>query len=179
MSDLLYKILLALVFILGIIFLWVWKVYNSLIRARNQVKTDLADINVYLKQKLELVDRLVDLVKTYSKHEKETLENVARARSALEKAGPEHTEKADNILRETLRSLMLVVEDYPNLQASKNFQQLREDLKGLEGKIAYYREEYNRSVQKYNNKVETFPNVLLASLLGFKSQSFFQLREEK
>lgn len=179
MNPLIYKVLIALAIFLGIVLLWVWSVYNRLVKARNQVKTDLADINVYLKQKLELVDRLIELVKTYSKHEKETFENVARARSALEKASPEHTEKADSILRETLRSLMLVVEDYPKLQASHNFQQLRDDLKELEGKIAYYREEYNLSVQQYNNKVETFPNVLIASLLGFKSQPFFHLKEEK
>ncbi len=175
---LVYKVLLFLGAISAILLLWVWHLYNLLIHRRNQVLTDLSDINIQLKRKADLVDRLVQLVKEYAKHEKETFENVTKARSALAKTkGAQDATKADNLLTDTLRSIMLVVENYPKLQASKNFQELRDDLKELEQIIARYREEYNLSVQQYNNTLQVFPNVLLSHLLGFRSRRFFQVKE--
>lgn len=175
---LVYKFLITFSVVFGLLFLWTWGVYNSLIRKRNQLKTDLSDINVQIKQKLELAGRLVEMVREYSKHEKKTFENVSKARSALEKSeGVKDSTKVDNMLADTLRSIMLVVENYPKLQASKNFQDLRVDLKEIEGRVAGYREEYNKSVQRYNNAVQTFPNMLISSLLGFKEEALFQITE--
>jgi LemA protein len=94
----------------------------------------------------------------------------------LEKSkGVKDTSKVDNMLADTLRSIMMVVESYPNLEASKNFQDLSVDLKEIEGRIAHYREKYNESVQVYNNTIQTFPNLLVASTLGFKDEEFYHM----
>lgn len=155
-----------------------WRVYNVLVKKRNQVRTDISDINIQLKRKIELVDKLISLVKDYAKHEKETYENVAKARSAIDTSKTaSDTAKVENMLTETLRSLMVVVEDYPKLQANESYQQLQLDLKEIEDRIAQYREEYNITVQKYNNRIQTFPNLLIASLLGFKEEYPYQLAE--
>jgi LemA protein len=171
-----YPYLKVVSIVLVLILLWVWIVYNSLVKKRNQLKTDLSDVNIQIKQKLELVDKLVAMVREYSTHEKQTFENVTKARSALDtsKSASDST-KADNFLAQTLKSLMVVVESYPKLQASKNYQDLTTDLKDIEGKIASYREEYNLSVQNYNNSIQTFPNLLVASLLGFREEQLFEI----
>lgn len=165
--------------ILGVIILlvlfWTWSLYNGLVKKRNQFLTDISDINVQIKRKAELVDRLIELVREYSKHEKKTFENVAKARSTLNNSkNVKDSAKAENMLTETLRSLMMVTEAYPKLKANENFKELRLDLKNLEDKIADYREEYNRSVQRYNNSIQVFPNVMVASILGFKEAQLFQ-----
>lgn len=116
------------------------------------------------------------MVMTYTKHEKSTFKEVTKARSALKSSkSAQDSAKAENMLTSTLRSLMLVVENYPKLEASKNFSELRTDLKQIEDSIAQYREEYNKSVQKYNNSTQTFPNVLIASILGFQKEQLFQI----
>lgn len=176
-SNLILKIALIIAAVVGIVLLWVWRVYNLLIHRRNQVLTDLSDINIQIKQKIELVDQLIGMVREYAKHERETFVNVAKARSALKKGGIKDLNQADDILTKALQSIMLVVENYPKLQASENFRQLRSDLKEIEGRIARYREEYNRSVQNYNNALQTFPNLLIAHLLGFHTQPFFQIKK--
>lgn len=162
----------ALLFIV----LYLWSAYNSFITKRNQVKTDFSDIDVQLKRRASLIENLANLVKDYAKHEKSTFNEVARARSAVD-TSQTATEKAqaDNLLTHTLKSLFAVVEDYPKLQASQNFQQLREDLKETEKTIADYREEYNRTVQQYNNLVQTFPNLIAAGLFKFEPEELFQV----
>ncbi len=171
-----FQIFAAIGAVSAVLLIWIWQTYNQLVVKHNQIKTDLSDINIQVKQKIELADRLISLVKDYSKHEKETFQGVAEARAALEKSeGVKDTSKVDNMLANTLRSIMMVVESYPNVQASKNFQDLSNDLKEIEGRIAHYREQYNQSVQTYNNSIQTFPNLLIASTLGFKDEAFFQL----
>lgn len=155
--------------------LYVWSTYNAFITKRNQVKTDYADIDVQVKRRASLIENLANLVKEYAKHEKETFENVAKARSALDTSkNAAEAAKAENMFSQTLRSLFSVVEAYPKLQASENFQQLREDLKETENLIARYREEYNLTVQEYNNLIQTFPNLLAAALFQFRSEELFQ-----
>lgn len=158
-----------------VILLYIWSTYNAMIRKRNQVKTDFADIDVQLKRRASLIERLVDIVKEYSTHEKETFTQVAQARSHLDtsRTAGEHA-KADNMLTATLRSLFSVVENYPKLQASENYQGLRQDIKDTEDNIAGYREEYNRTVQQYNNLLQTFPNVFVATLFQFTPEELFQ-----
>lgn len=164
--------------ILFLLFLWVWAIYNSLVRKRNQVKTDLSDINVQLGKKAALVDRFVSLVKEYSKHERDTFKDVTEARSQISSSkNASQSAKAERLLSDTLKSLMLVVEDYPKLQASQNYRDLQSDLKQIEETIASYRETYNISVQDYNNSIQVFPSMLISSLLGFKEAPLFEISQ--
>lgn len=161
--------------ILIVCFIYLWATFNTLIRKRNQVKTDFSDIDVQLKRRASLIQTLADLVRDYAKHEKETFENVSRARSALDASKTAHeSAKAENMLSQTLRSLFMVVENYPKLQASENFRTLRDDLNQTENFIAQYREDYNRSVQNYNNAIQTFPNLLVVNILGFHQEELYQ-----
>ena len=161
-----------------LVLLYLLVAYNSLIKRRNQVKTDYSDIDIQLRRRGSLIQKLADFVKEYAEHEKRTFENVAQARSALDtsKTAKEFA-KADNMLTESLRSLFMVAEDYPKLQASANYKQLQGDLLQTENLIASYREQYNRSVQKYNNSVQVFPRLLVARLFNFHEEELFQTTE--
>lgn len=115
------------------------------------------------------------MVKEYAKHEKGTFQGVARARSALDTSRTvQEAAQAESMFSKTLRSLFAVVENYPKLQASEGYQRLMADLKESEDLVAKYREEYNRSVQVYNNSIQTFPNLLVAGLFGFMEEELFQ-----
>jgi LemA protein len=158
---------------IGITFLW--NRYNAFIGGRNQVKTDFADIDVQLKRRAALIENLVEVVKAYAKHEKDTFEEVAKARSALnQSSGAKDLAQADNSLTRALRSVFAVSEAYPKLQASENFKQLHNDLKETEDMIAQYRETYNQSVLDYNTMIQVFPNLLVAGLFGFKQEELYQ-----
>lgn len=158
----------------GVILLYLWIMYNSFIGARNQVKTDFADIDVQLRRRASLVENLVALVREYAKHEKTTFKEVTEARSALEQPrGAKQTQAIDNMLTSTLRSLFAVSEAYPKLLASENYKSLRDDLKETENLISRYREEYNQTVLGFNTNVQIFPNLLAAKLFGFKDEELF------
>lgn len=162
--------------VLFFILLYLWATYNTFIIRRNQVKTDFSDVEVQIKRRASLIERLATLVKEYAKHESATFENVAKARSALDTSkSVKDTAKAENMLTQTLRSLFMVTENYPKLQANENFLSLQTELKATEDKIAQYREEYNQSVQQYNNLVQTFPNLLAAGLFQFQTEELFQV----
>ena len=162
----------------GIVFLLLlclWTTYNHFVRARNKVKTDFADIDVQLKRRASLIENLVEIVKGYAKHEKETFENVAKARTMLESShSPKDSGEADNILSKTLKSIFAVSEAYPKLRASENFQRLQSDLKETEDLIAEHREIYNRTVLDYNTTIQVFPNLLIAGIFGFGEEELFQ-----
>lgn len=156
-------------------FLWLWATYNSFVKQQNQVKTDFSDIDIQVKRRSSLIQNLADMVKGYAKHEKETFSDVAKARSAVDNSqGAKDSAVAENMLSTTLRSLFAVVEAYPELQASKNFQGLQDELKETENLIATYREQYNLSVQKYNTMIQTFPNLFASSLFRFSPAELFQ-----
>lgn len=158
------------------LFLYLWGSYNTFIKSRNQVKTDFADVDVQLKRRASLIENLASVVKAYAKHEKDTFEGVAKARSALNSAqGPKDSAKAENMFTQTLRSLYAVSESYPELRASENFQRLQDDLKQTEDSIAQYREVYNQTVLSYNTKIQTFPNLLAAGLFGFSEEELFEV----
>lgn len=155
--------------------LYLWGTYNSFIFKRNQVKTDLSDIEIQIKRRASLIDELAKLVKGYAKHEEETFENVAKARSALDTSKTvKETARAENMLTSTLRSLFMVTESYPKLLANQNFLSLRDDLKETEDNIAKYREDYNLTVQNFNTSIQTFPNLLVAALFGFHEEELYQ-----
>lgn len=175
-----FRVVLYIAGALGVIFLYVWTTYNAVIKKRNQVKTDFSDISVQLSRKASLIQNLVELVKQYTKHEKDTFTDVAKARAAIDasKTAAESA-KAENMLSQTLRSLFMVVENYPKLLASDNYKQLREDLVFTENRIAVYREEYNKSVQDYNNFIQTFPNLFVAQMFGFFDEQLFQTADSR
>ena len=161
--------------LLLIVLLYLLRVYNTIIVKRNQVKTDYSDIDIQLKRRASLIQTLADLVRDYAKHEKTTFEKVSQARSMIDSSRtPSDFAKADNLLTQSLRSLYAVIENYPQLQASKNYRELRQDILQTENLIAHYREEYNRSVQAYNNYIQTFPRLVVAKLFGFEAEPLFQ-----
>jgi LemA protein len=169
-------IVIVVVVVLGFI---VMSMYNGLVKARLRVREAYSGIDVQLKRRLSLIPNLVETVKGYASHERETLENVTRARAALQSAGtPGEAAQANNFLTQTLRSLFAVSEAYPDLKANTNFLELQRELTDTEDKIGYARQFYNSNVLAYNEKTSTFPTVLLANTFGFQPEQFFEAEAE-
>jgi LemA protein len=151
-------------------------IYNKLIRLRNTVKSSWSDIDVQCKKRYDLVPSLVETVKGYASHEKTVFEKVTQARSmAMQASSPAEMAKAENMLRDTLKSLFAVAEAYPELKANANFLQLQSQLQELENNIEYARRYYNAVVRDYNILIESFPSNLIASQFHFKQEELFQL----
>ena len=168
-------ILLIAGIFLAIVF-FIIAIYNKLIRLRNTVKSSWSDIDVQLKKRYDLVPNLVETVKGYASHEKSVLENVTEARSVAMKAStPADKAKAENMFRETLKSLFAVAEAYPDLKANANFMQLQTQLKELEDNIEYARRYYNAIVRDFNIVIESFPSNIVASTFSFKQEEFFEM----
>ena len=174
--------IIALGVVLFFLLLFFIAIYNSLVRLRNRVRNAWSQIDVQLKRRHDLIPNLVETVKGYAAHEKETLENVTKARQIAidaSKAGDIGKQiQAENFLTQTLRSLFAVSENYPDLKANQNFLQLQEELTSTENKIAFARQHYNDSVMVYNNKIEMFPSSIVAGMFGFKKGEFFEVEEE-
>lgn len=153
-------------------------IYNNLVTLRQRSRQAFADIDVQLKQRHDLVPNLVETVKGYAAHEKQTLENVIRARNAAVGAqGPAAQAAAEGQLQSALRQLFALAEAYPDLKANENFKQLQSELGDLENKIAAARRFFNNAASEYNATRESFPAVLFANALGFALQEFFNLDE--
>lgn len=171
----------ALIIIGAIILLlifYVIGVYNGLVNLRNMVKDQWAQIEVLLKRRADLIPNIVETVKGYASHEKETLENVISARNKAVSANtPESEMKANGELTQALGRLFALAEAYPDLKANTNFMQLQDELKNTEDKIAYARQFYNDAVLKYKNKLEMFPSNIIANMFGFKPEPFFEASE--
>jgi len=169
-------IVVAVVVVLGFILVGM---YNGLVQARLRVREAWSGIDVQLKRRASLIPNLVETVKGYAAHERETLENVTEARARLQQAGsPGAAAEANNMLTQTLRSLFAVAEAYPDLKANENFMHLQEELTDTEDKIAYARQFYNTNVLSYNTKTETFPSVVFANMFNFEREEFFEAEEE-
>ncbi len=152
--------------------------YNSSVKLRNFAQNAWAQIDVQLKRRSDLIPNLVETVKGYAAHEKETFENVTRARSeAMNAQSVEQRQQAENALSGALKSLFAVAEAYPQLRASENFSKLQDDLAETENKIAYSRQFYNDSAMKFNTKIQTFPGNVLAGLMGFYFIPYFEAIE--
>jgi LemA protein len=163
----------------AILIFWGVIAYNGLVRLRQQVDAAWADVDVQLKRRHNLVPNLVETVKGYAGHEKETLESVVQARSAAMSAqGPGAQAQAEGMLAGALKSLFALSEAYPQLRASENFQQLQGALAELEETIANSRRYYNAVVRDYNTRTETVPNVLVARPFGFKAREYFEVEGE-
>jgi len=169
-------ILLIIVIIIILIFL---SYYNRIIRFENRIDNSWAQIDVQLKRRADLIPNLMETVKGYMKHEKETLQNVTNARAALMKAKtPQENINADNMLTGALKSLFAVAENYPDLKANQNFLQLQDELTHTENKIAYARQHYNDSVLSFNNTIETFPGVIFARSMNKHEKEMLQIPTE-
>ncbi|MBI2860871.1 MAG: LemA family protein [Chloroflexi bacterium] len=168
----------VLIGIVVILLIMIIATYNSLVRLRNEVRNAWAQIDVQLKRRYDLIPNLVDTVKGYMKHERETLESVTKARNLaqnLSASGAGERSKAEGELSAALGRLLMVVERYPDLKANQNFLALQEELTSTENKISFSRQFYNDSVLRYNNKTQMFPSNLMANMMGFRREEFFEV----
>ena len=164
--------------VIGVIAVWLIAAYNGLVGLRQRTRQAFSDIDVQLKQRHDLVPNLVETVKGYAKHEKDTLENVIRMRNTAASAqGPAAQAAAEGQLTAGIRQLIALGEAYPDLKANTNFQQLQTELSDIENKIAASRRFFNNTVSEYNATRESFPTVLFANTMGFAAQEFFNLDE--
>ena len=160
--------------------LWAVGAYNRLIRRKNTVDESWADIETELKRRYNLIPNLVETVKGYASHEKETLENVIQARNtaASPHASPEDQARDDNLLSGALRQLFALSEAYPDLKANENFIQLQQELSVTEDRIQRSRRFYNSNVRDLNNLIEVFPSNMIAGMFGFDKREFFEIEDE-
>ena len=168
--------LIVILIIIAVIVIAVIGMYNKLVRLRNTVKSSWSDLDVQCKKRYDLVPNLVETVKGYASHERTVFERVTEARSmAMKATTPQEMAKAENMIRDTLKSLFAVAEAYPELKASANFLQLQSQLQEIENNIEYSRRYYNSVVRDFNILIESFPSNLIASQFNFKQAELFQL----
>ncbi len=170
----------GLIFILIIAGLVVYLIYiyNTFATLKVKISEAWSQIDVQLKRRADLIPNLVETVKGYASHEKEVFENVTRARSALLGANtPEQASEANNQLTTALKSLFAVAEAYPDLKAQEGFINLQKELSDTEDKVAYSRQFYNSVVRQFNEMIVAFPSNIIAGMMGFKQQDFFQASE--
>jgi LemA protein len=154
-------------------------IYNGLVRTRVRVEEAWSDITVQLKRRMDLIPNLVNAVKGYATHEKEVLENVTEARAnVLNAQGVKETAQAENMFEQALKSLFAVAENYPQLRATENFQQLQAELTDTEDKIMASRRFYNGAARELNIKIESFPSNVVAGMFGFKKREFFEVEDQ-
>lgn len=154
-------------------------IYNRLVRLSVQTKEAWSGIAVQLRRRASLIPNLVETVKGYASHERAVFDEVTQARSALHDAnGPIESTAANQTLTAALGRLFAVVENYPELKASTNFQELQDELSDVEEKIAYARQFYNRNVAGFNIRIRSIPDILIARMLGFARFEFFEEGEE-
>ncbi len=169
-------IIVGLIVLIGI-FLVV--LYNGLVKLRNRIENAWSQIDVQLKRRYDLIPNLVETVKGYAAHERETLEAVIQARNmAVSAEGVGDQAQAENMLSGALKSLFALSEAYPDLKANQNFLNLQEELTGTEGRIAYARQFYNDTVLRYNTKIQTFPAVMIAGMFRFTAREYFEAEPE-
>ena len=166
--------------IVVVILIYVFIVYNSLITLTNKVKEAFSTMDVYLKKRWDLIPNLVETVKGYAKHEKETLEKVISLRKhAYDAMSTEEKLQTNEELNGNLQKIMFLVENYPDLKASENFRNLSKELTQVENDIANSRKYYNAVVRMYNNKVEMFPSNIIAKLFSYHTKKMFEIKEEE
>ena len=172
---------MTIVFIVGgvvlLLILWVAFMYNALVRGRNHCDEAWSGIDTELKRRYDLIPNLVSTVKGYAAHERETLERVTQARNAAvaSQGSPASQAKDENVLVDSLKRLLAVVESYPDLKANQNFLKLQQELVNTEDRIQRARRFYNGNVRDYNNRVQVIPSALIARPFGFKEREFFEI----
>lgn len=170
--------LVIVLIIIGVVAVAAIGIYNGLITLRNRADNAWAQVDVQLRRRYDLIPNLVETVKGYAAHEKETFQKVTEARSQAINAGTVAEQgKAENMLAGALKSLFAVVESYPDLKANQNFLMLQEELAGTEGKISYARQFYNDTVMKFNTKQQVFPSNIIAGMFNFQEKEYFEIEE--
>jgi LemA protein len=168
---------LVLVGFVAVLFAWVAGAYNGLIRLRNQLENAWAQIDVQLKRRHDLIPNLVETVKGYATHERETFEKVIQARNmAVSAKTVGERAEAENVLTGALKSLFAVAEAYPELKANQNFLALQEELTSTENKISFSRQFYNDTVMTFNTRIEVFPTNIIANMFHFTRHDFFEVK---
>jgi LemA protein len=175
--------MISLIVIIGIIVLlvlWLISLYNKLVRYKNNRENAFADIDVQLRQRNDLIPQLVSTVKGYATHERDLLERITQARSAVMNAGSINEKmQADTQLTQALQGLRIQVEAYPDLKANTNFLQLQEEISDIENKLAAARRYFNGATRELNNSVESFPANIIAKNFGFTRQPMYELSAEQ
>src|SRR3989338_8338954 len=172
-------LLWILLIIVAVFVLYFILAYNRLVSYKHRINNAWSQIDVQLKRRYDLIPNLINTVKGYVKHEKETLKELTDARTRLMSGSMADKAKASNQVTDALKTLFAVAENYPNLQASENFKMLQEELAGTESKIAYARQFYNDNVMSFNNKIQQFPSNIIANMLKFGEREFFKSPEEE
>ncbi|MDD5098272.1 MAG: LemA family protein [Candidatus Pacebacteria bacterium] len=169
------KIIIGIVVVVA---LYLIVTYNGLVTLRNRVREAWSDIDVQLKRRYDLIPNLVETVKGYAAHEKDTFEKVIQARNmAMSAKGAKEKGEAENVLSGTLKSIFALSENYPELKASVNFLELQRELTDTEDKVQAARRFYNGNVLDFNTRIETFPTNILSGMFGFKASEFFEAGE--
>ncbi len=168
--------MLIIIIIIALILTWFVFIYNRFIKGKNLVKEAWSGIDVQLKRRYDLIPNVVDTVKGYAGYEKELLRNITNIRSkTMQLNSPGEKAKPESELSDMLKNLFAVVENYPDLKANQNFLNLQNQLAEVEDQIQYSRRYYNGAVRDYNTRIESFPSNIIAMLLGFKKEEFFEI----
>ena len=165
-----------LIIAVGLVIIWIIFIYNLFVRDKNLIKEAWSGIDVQLKRRHNLIQNLVASVKGYSQHEKNLLEEITKKRSEVVKAeNIKDIAPAESDLSGMLKNLFVAVENYPDLKASKNFLDLQNQLVEIEDQLQFARRYYNGAVRNYNIRVESFPSNIIAGILNFKQDNFFEI----
>lgn len=166
--------------IIALLAIIIVSMYNTLVKLQNNRENAFADIDVQLKQRHDLVPQLVETVKGYAAHEKETLDRVVSARNgAINAKSIDDKIVAENALSSALAGLKITLEAYPDLKANQNFLQLQGEISDIENKLAAVRRYFNSATRELNNAVQTFPSNLIAGMFGFHKEMMFDLGTER
>ena len=168
-------VIVALVLLVAILLV---TLYNRLVRLRNRAENAWAQVDVQLRRRYDLIPNLVETVKGYASHERATFEEVTKARTAAQQAQTvQEQAKAENMLTQAIGRLFAVAEQYPELRATENFQQLQTQLEETEGKIAVSRQVYNDAVLTYDTALETVPTNIVGNMFSFQAREYFEVEE--
>jgi len=171
-----FLIFIAIIVIMGFYFV---SVYNSLIKLKNAVKNAWSQIDVQLKRRHDLIPNLIETVKGYMIHERQTMENITKYRSqAMDANTVGEKSAAEGLLSGALGQLRIQVENYPDLKANQNFLALQEELTSTENKISFSRQAYNDQVLFFNNKIQMFPSNIIAGMFNFNVEEFFEIENK-
>ena len=172
-------IIICIIAVIAIVGIMLISGYNGMVTKKEAVESSLSDLDVMLQRRADLIPNLVSTVKGYAKHEDEIINKVTEARTKLVNANSvEEKSNANNELSSSLKALMVVVENYPDLKSSENFKQLSDELAGTENRIAVARKDYNNAVKTLNTSIKKFPNNILAGMFGFEQATYFEADEK-
>ncbi|MBI4239964.1 LemA family protein [Candidatus Uhrbacteria bacterium] len=162
----------------AVVVVWIIVIFNSLVRRRNQTDEAWSDIDIQLRRRYDLIPNLVEAVKGYMAHERQTLEHITTARTiAMGAQSLPEKAQAENMLTDALKSLFAVAENYPDLKASQNFLQLQDEISDTENKIQAARRFYNANVRDFNTLLQSFPSNIVARMFAFTQRAFFEIDE--